>query len=59
VAAADWPGACRKKAVLPAGRRWLKKHGARWGTGDWMIAVWRYRQSDDGDFFRDEPPIDN
>ena len=34
VAVADWSGACRKKVVLPARRRWLKEHGVRWDAGD-------------------------
>ena len=33
VAVADWPGACSKKVVLPAGRSWLKEHGLRRGAG--------------------------
>ena len=58
VAVADWSGACRKKVVLPAGRRWLKEHGVRWDAGDWMIAVQWYSESDDGEYFRDEPCSD-
>jgi len=58
VAVADWSGACRKKVVPPAGRRWLNEHGVRWDAGDWMIAVLWYSESDDGEYFRDEPCID-
>jgi len=58
VAVREWSQSCRKRVVLPKGKKWINLYGSRWDAGDWMMGVQYYSENDDGSFVQGEPHLD-
>ena len=58
VAVREWSQSCRKRVVLPKGKKWFNLYGSRWDAGDWMMGVQYYSENADGSFVQGEPHLD-